>query len=523
MSARCSAEPAKGCLSGFSMKKGLFALLLIGFSMRGELFAQKLRILGVPTQLSDAINSPFEESSPFLAPYQEVLYITRFDVPKKRRQATNNAAIWYARRTEKGWEEAKLLALSKNLERNRHLLGFTFSGVMYFAQDKGIFRSHRTEMGWSAPTAVEMPGLLHTSAHPSGQIALDGRVLLLGIDRFSSGQGGEDLYVTVKNEEKGWSVPKNLGITINTPYRECAPFLLADRRTLIFASNGRDGYGSLDLYQSHRLDSSWTRWSEPKNLGNVINTAGAESFFSLSNNDPSVAYFVRAENSDGYGNIWQVKVSFAKDQARYREDSAAHLRLSLYEKASNEPLKGGFLRIIGITADIDTTLQLSSTNEAVFNVKKVGTHTLTFIVPGYLPLSQPIECLRGEVTARLFFVPIKTGAVLISNVPFRRGTSDFLPNAMETLQKIVILLQENLEIGLFISGHTDNQGNFEDNFALSKRRVQAVVQYLIEKGIDKARLSGKGFGSARPLSSNQNEKSRARNRRVEFTIQKLEK
>jgi OmpA-OmpF porin, OOP family len=79
-------------------------------------------------------------------------------------------------------------------------------------------------------------------------------------------------------------------------------------------------------------------------------------------------------------------------------------------------------------------------------------------------------------------------------------------------------MKENPDLAMEISAHTDNIGSFEYNMQLSQSRAQSIVDYLVLKGIDKQRLVAKGYGESRPISSNNTEDGRLKNRRVEFVI-----
>ncbi|MEO5912416.1 MAG: hypothetical protein ABIP95_16135 [Pelobium sp.] len=92
-------------------------------------------------------------------------------------------------------------------------------------------------------------------------------------------QGGMDLYFAKAKEDGTYSILQNLGKNINSANDEFLPFLCDDEKTLIFASNGISGYGSEDLYYTLRLDDTWKKWSEPINLGPIINDANPQSSF----------------------------------------------------------------------------------------------------------------------------------------------------------------------------------------------------------------------------------------------------
>ena len=86
------------------------------------------------------------------------------------------------------------------------------------------------------------------------------------------------------------------------------------------------------------------------------------------------------------------------------------------------------------------------------------------------------------------------------------------------LDNLVQLLKENPTLKIQISGHTDNVGKPEDNLTLSNNRAQAVVEYLMSKGIQKIRLSFQGYGATLPLDNNTTEEGRAKNRRTEVKV-----
>ena len=112
--------------------------------------------------------------------------------------------------------------------------------------------------------------------------------------------------------------------------------------------------------------------------------------------------------------------------------------------------------------------------------------------------------------------PPKEEVFLPEKVLFYRGTSRLLPETERNLDLLVKILLEHPKKKIFISGYTDNRGNFLINLRLSKRRVKKIIAYLVEQGIEPERLEGRGYGSARPIASNKSEKTRRLNRRVEF-------
>jgi len=111
-------------------------------------------------------------------------------------------------------------------------------------------------------------------------------------------------------------------------------------------------------------------------------------------------------------------------------------------------------------------------------------------------------------------------ALILNNIFFETGKSTLLPQSNAELDKIVQFLNESPISLIEISGHTDNEGSNEVNQKLSQNRAQAVVDYLISKGIDSTRLKAVGYGSTRAIDTNETAEGRSKNRRVEFLVLK---
>jgi outer membrane protein OmpA-like peptidoglycan-associated protein len=110
--------------------------------------------------------------------------------------------------------------------------------------------------------------------------------------------------------------------------------------------------------------------------------------------------------------------------------------------------------------------------------------------------------------------------IVLKNIFFETGKFELLPQSFAELDKLANTLKENPETFIKINGYTDNVGKKQDNITLSLNRAKAVFDYLVQKGIDAARLSHEGFGDKNPISTNDTESGREQNRRVEFILSK---
>jgi outer membrane protein OmpA-like peptidoglycan-associated protein len=153
------------------------------------------------------------------------------------------------------------------------------------------------------------------------------------------------------------------------------------------------------------------------------------------------------------------------------------------------------------------------------NVKKEG--YLFYSENVYVPKTEDYK----ELIKLIELEKIKVGErIILKNIFFEFDKADLLPESKMELDRLVELLNRYPAMKIEISGHTDSKGNDEYNLKLSQARAQAVVDYLISKGISKDRLQAKGYGETKPIAPNQNpdgsdnEEGRQLNRRTEFKI-----
>jgi outer membrane protein OmpA-like peptidoglycan-associated protein len=110
---------------------------------------------------------------------------------------------------------------------------------------------------------------------------------------------------------------------------------------------------------------------------------------------------------------------------------------------------------------------------------------------------------------------------ILDQVKFKTNTALIIPGkeSEDVLQAVLQVLNEHPEVrSVRIEGHTDNRGSAQRNEQLSRERAQAVLVWLIKNGVDPSRLASDGFGSTRPIDTNDSELGRQNNRRVEFQI-----
>lgn len=367
--------------------------------------------------------------------------------------------------------------------------------------------------------SFEIKYFTNKSAYFNAAISLDEKHMVMSMEANVT-MGVEDLYISHVQENGEWSPPMSLGYGINTRGQEITPFLAHDNKTLFFATNGREGFGSFDIYYAERLDNTWQKWSDPVNLGPKINTSGAEKSFSFLDGN-SVAYYTSNTNSDGYGDIRSIRIDsdlkYAKDTLTKPQVTEVSLnqKVILVLNAESEKMVTG---VFNIKAD---SLSLRVENPFIWKASRFSDLELSINIDGFMNVSQLLPSSRWieEDTIKILVEPLTVGNnIKLKDVLFYKGTDKMIEGSKRSLNLLVNVLKSNPLLKIELRGHTDNVGNPKLNQILSEDRVDIVKKYLIQAGIVPNRLSGKGLGGSQPLNKDSSEASRSLNRRVEFLV-----
>lgn len=485
--------------------------------------------LSNPKNLGVEVNSDSDELAPIINSKGDKLYFVR-DNHVGNLGYQKKQDIWVASLKENGFfgdvknigpplnNEDNNFAFSLTPDENSILLGNIYSSNK--SQESGISISYRKGDSWSFPEQIKVRDFQKYGSQSNYFLANDGKTMLLAFQSKSS-LGGSDLHVSFYDEYNDeWSKPENIGQNINTAGNEFSPFLAADGKTLYFSSDSYPGFGMFDLFYTKRLDDTWKNWSEPINLGEKINSEGWDAYFTIPASS-DFAYYVSTENSIGLLDIFKIelpeslkpeKVVYLQGIVRNSKDSEPLEAKIYYERLSSGELLG-IARSNSETGEFKIVLPEG---------EKYGIRAET---QGFLPINENID-LRdlenySEVEQDLALVPIEMGQkIRLNNIFFDFAKYELLPNSYSELNRIVKFLNDYPEINIVIEGHTDDIGTNERNQKLSEKRARSVMNYFLNKGIDKSRLTSVGYGKKRPIAEGDSEKARRLNRRVEFTIAK---
>jgi len=476
--------------------------------------------------LGSEINSNYNEICPVISPDGQTLYFTRWKHPDNLGKLKNQD-IWYSTLDEnKNWTKAKLFPSPINNEENNAVCGISPNGKTLllnnvYKQDgtmeKGVSFSYLLRTGdWAFPVQAKIQNFKNRSEFSEYSLAPNGKILVMTTEMKNS-FGGKDIYVSFANSDGTWSEPKNIGPTVNTGESESTPFIAPDGVTLYFSSSGHLGYGNNDIFMTRRMDDTWQNWTEPENLGPVINTSQWDGYFSVSAKG-DYAYFSSVNDAVGAEDIFRIKIP-----EKVKPLVLVQLTGQVINDTSNEPVPATlFIKGVNpsdtLTIDYDPYL-----GDYSFMWPAKKSFTIQIKKKGFMNLLERFdfgsEKSFKQVKRNLIINPLKVNQqFVLPNLIFEQSKADILPSGFEDLDKLILILQENPSFRLYLEGFTDNQGDWNENLLLSQKRVENVKNYLINKGISSNRIQTKAWGSSNPVSSNLIEEKRKYNRRVQFTL-----
>jgi OOP family OmpA-OmpF porin len=512
-------------------------LINLARNMNSELAADKL---------GTNVNSDYEEHSPILAPDGKRLYFSRQYHPDNVGGGDDQEDIWVSELDEATgtWLPAKNVGPPLNTEGPNFISSISVIdgkeivvlGNEYGKKGRmftGVSMSIRDGDSFSTPTSVKVDNNYNYSQNADFYMVSGGKAMILSAERDDS-YGSRDLYVSFSKPDGSWSAPVNLGGDINTVGEEESPFMAEDGKTLYFSTNGLSGYGGKDIYVSLRLDDSWTKWTEPENLGAGINGKGDDEYFSI----PSTgnrAFFTRGEKGEDMDIFtFNVEDLFIEKEGLVYE-SMKHLIAeekpvlvtvtgTLLNSKTGEPMANTKVVIERLPdgAPVGETITDDQGNYSVI-LRPGARYGLIPSADKYLSQSENIDL--NEVTeskdmmVNLKLTPIEVGAkVVINNIFFDFDKAVLKTASYAELDRVLELLNSGSIKNIEIAGHTDSIGEDAYNQELSQKRARAVYNYFTSKGIAKDRLKAVGKGETDPAAPNDSSENRRLNRRVEFKI-----
>ena len=518
-----------------------------------RLFRLRLNVLdgpspfGAPQLLAGPVNSPGNELHPMLSPDGSTLYFARTKFAGNTEGNTDSGDAWRSRSPDQGrtWGPPERLD-AINTQQNNEVVAVNQDQLWVRGtyetnsfRDEGISRvSLAAAASGSAkgvkPVALAVANLYSASPATGFFVSSDSGasdpIVLLSLERGDS-EGGNDLYVSFRNASGAYSEPKSLGPVLNSPGFDFAPWLAADGKTLYFASYGHMGYGSADLFVSTRLDDSWAKWSEPRNLGPALNGPGFNAFLSLTA-DGKTAYFASSATANGTKDIWRTGRAAAADSlpkpvvvVNEATETAGRAFLSgrVLDARTKQPVPGALVKanLLGTSKTSPQFLATSrADNSGNYQMSLLPGRYALSAIGGLLTMSDTLT-VGGSPRRDVLLSPAVVGEkVDLPSIIFAQGKATLLGSSFIELNRLAIALQAAPATEVRLEGHTDNVGPADKNQQLSEDRVAEVKRYLVGRGISENRVTTIGFGGAKPRYGNDREETRRLNRRVELVIVK---
>jgi len=480
-------------------------------------------------KMGAGINTHGANAAPSLLDKTLVFTSTRKDSNDKKSPYINK--LYWTTIDDNG-TNVQLVNIQQDKDVHQGISTFTPDGnTMYLTKWSGkangkiaqIYMSTKNASGkWSDPVLVG--GDINTAGYSSQEpsVSADGKYLFYASNK-PGGAGKFDIWVA-SLENGSVSVSQNLGAPVNTPDEEKAPYYYQNGKSLIFSSDGRIGMGGLDFFQAKGAVGAW---ETPVNLGYPVNSV-KDDIYLVSTGD-----------------------KFLLDNVYLSSDRASECCLELFALNKVRPKR----TIYGTITDCADNAPLANVAVAFIDTKGTTIANKTtdasgryeLVLDDYQPL-RAVATLDGYYSKELSFnapaddfdetmtnpglclnkippPPIEINKpIVLENVYYDFNKATLKPESFPALDSLVSLLNFYPKMVIEVSAHTDSKGAAEYNLSLSDKRAKSVVDYLITKGIDAARLQSKGYGETAPVAPNttpegrDNPEGRAKNRRTEFKV-----
>ena len=375
-----------------------------------------------------------------------------------------------------------------SFSRDGRMMLFTYSKPIN-GKDLGakIYSSERASGEWSEAQEVKLfADSSITVGHPALNSTGD---TLYFVSDAPGGVGGKDIWFA-ELEGDEWINPQPLGAGINTTADEMYPYVHEDG-TLYFSSNGQPGYGGLDIFKATRdttyKDSVvWVIF----NMGAPFNGIGDDFGITFAGNTQNGFFSSNKGDKKGFDKIYQ----FWLPEMEFIAEGTVR-------DEQGEPIADAKLRIVGSDG---TNSRVNARRDGTYKIKlnKEVKYVMLATARGYLNAKEQWDTkgLKDSKTYTLDFAlsPISR-PVKMENIFYEFGRWELTQASEKEMDALIKLLNDNPNITIELSAHTDMKGNEEFNQELSQKRAQACCDYLIKKGIEKERLTPVGYGKSKPV------------------------
>ena len=490
----------------------------------------------------NAINTEFAEYSPSFS--NDKLYFVSNRVSEKIYSGTGTpfTDLFEVKTRGANVDLNSLKKLDDNINNekvNEGSITFSEDGMyMIFAKGNDGKNSGRNNVdlywsrfrrgGWTNPRLLNVNTSRSWDSTP--YLSKDGKTLYFASNR-SKGYGGTDIYKANVNRRGRWINIQNLGPEINTPGNELFPSVTEDGR-LYFSSDNHEGFGGLDIFVATRRGGKITI----SNPGKPLNSRGDD--FGVNPYNPTRGFFT--SNRDG-GKGDDDIYTFVNDDPNLKIVNYVLKGTTLTQKNDDKELiilGNSSVKLLDKEGVVIEETFTDDNGEFEFIVYTDEEYLLIGEKENYFSTRGDFSTIGKELdkTKLKEFITnvefeknlildriIVNKSIVLDNIYYDLDKADIREDAAIELDKLVVILEDNPNISIELSSHTDDRSSVEYNQDLSQRRAESAVSYILSKGIDRGRISAKGYGESQLLILNaKTEDEHQINRRTEFKVTSYE-
>ena len=364
---------------------------------------------------------------------------------------------------------------------------------------------------WRGVQSVAFNSDEYSTGHPA--LSPDGNTLYFVSD-MPGGKGMSDIYKVSINKEGVLGTPERLGDNINTEGKEVFPYVDSNG-TLYFSSDGHLGIGGLDVFAA---EASGSGFGAAKNIGMNVNSPEDDFAFIF---DPATKTgYVSSNRKGGKGSddIYAV--------TELEPPCAVTINVLVTDEETGLPISGARVDLYDTNENKLSTKTSGDDGTVVLMAECDKGHVVQGVAQGYESNATDVASANDtEVNSTLALRPIEAiieeEQIVLNPILFDLDKHNIKPQAAFELDNLVAVMKKYPTMKVAVESHTDNRASDDYNMKLSERRAQSTVQYVISKGIDAGRISGKGMGETKLLidcGANCTEEQHQKNRRSEFYI-----
>ncbi len=503
------------------------------------------------------LNSPEDDYSPCITADGTTLYFTsrRKNSHEPDELGQYDAEIYRTTMSDGEWEPAENVGGDLSTKQDETAANLSYDGqkMLLFKANEGqadIYESKLDGLEWSTPEYLSKVINSDDNNETYASYNYNGvKIYYLTDQKGMGAKRGTDIFFSGKMAlgTTKFGEGQTGGRNINSQLHEGSVYLHPNGKEIYFSSQGYNSMGGYDIFVSRK---KYGQWMEPENLGYPINTPYDDRFFAATAN-MKYAY-IASDRPGGEGKMDLYKVTFWGPEKQVRVDTEDHLLASIAEpiqethiqekveveeaqsltvfkgkiidQISRKPVEASIEIVNNDEGEVMRTMRSNSaTGKFLLSLPAGYNYGIAVKAEGYLFHSEnfniPEKSTYNLVNKTVALKNIKVGSkIALRNVFFETGKADIKNESNTELDRLVKLLEDVPSLEIELSGHTDNTGSEKVNKKLSQERAEAVREYLIKEGIDGSRLTAKGYGSSKPVASNETAEGRAKNRRTEFLI-----